>query len=61
MHLSLHDASGRQSGTDQGSHLLPRPRHQALGFDPEDLPAAYGEPELGITRWGTLRWVRRRS
>ena len=31
--------------------LLPQP----LGFDPEDLPAAFGTPDLAITRWGTLR------
>jgi glutamate synthase (NADPH/NADH) small chain len=28
---------------------------EALGFDPEDIPAMFGEPELGITRWGTLK------
>ncbi len=28
---------------------------KALGFDPEDLPGAFGAPELGVTRWGTLR------
>ena len=28
---------------------------KALGFDPEDLPSAFGAPELGVTRWGTLR------
>ena len=27
----------------------------ALGFDPEDLPAMFGEPELTVTRWGTLK------
>ena len=27
----------------------------ALGFDPEDLPAMFGEPALGVTRWGTLK------
>jgi glutamate synthase (NADPH) small chain len=27
---------------------------KALGFDPEDLPAAFGEPALKVTRWGTL-------
>lgn len=26
----------------------------ALGFTPEDLPGAFGEPDLGITRWGTI-------
>ncbi len=27
----------------------------ALGFDPEDLQAMFGEPELTVTRWGTLK------
>ena len=27
----------------------------ALGFDPEDLPALFGAPGLGLTRWGTLK------
>ena len=28
---------------------------KALGFDPEDLPVAFGTPGLGVNRWGTLR------
>ena len=28
---------------------------KALGFDAEDLPHLFGEPALGVTRWGTLR------
>ena len=27
---------------------------KALGFDPEDVPAAFGQPGLAVTRWGTL-------
>ena len=27
----------------------------ALGFDPEDLPTLWGETELPVTRWGTVR------
>ena len=27
---------------------------EALGFDPEDLPLAFGAAELRVTRWGTL-------
>lgn len=27
----------------------------ALGFDPEDLPTLWGEAELPVTRWGTVR------
>ncbi|KPF73976.1 dihydropyrimidine dehydrogenase [alpha proteobacterium AAP81b] len=28
---------------------------KALGFDAEDLPGLFGAPDLGTTRWGTLR------
>ena len=28
---------------------------KALGFEPEDLPKLWGEPELPVTRWGTIR------
>ncbi|WP_416907763.1 MAG: NAD(P)-dependent oxidoreductase [Polymorphobacter sp.] len=28
---------------------------KALGFDAEDLPGAFGAPELSVTRWGTIR------
>ena len=28
---------------------------KALGFDPEDLPGMFGEPELPVSRWGTIR------
>src|SRR5262249_12241874 len=28
---------------------------KALGFDPEELPKAFGAPDLRTTRWGTLR------
>ena len=27
---------------------------KALGFDPEDLPAAFNEPRLKVSRWGTI-------
>jgi glutamate synthase (NADPH/NADH) small chain len=27
----------------------------ALGFDPEDLPGAFGEKDLAVTKWGTLK------
>ena len=27
---------------------------KALGFDPEDLPALFGEPALKVSRWGTV-------
>jgi glutamate synthase (NADPH/NADH) small chain len=28
---------------------------KALGFDPEDLPAAFGAPELKVSRWGAVK------
>ncbi len=28
---------------------------KALGFDAEDLPVMFAAPELGVTRWGTVR------
>jgi glutamate synthase (NADPH/NADH) small chain len=57
MHLGLPDASGRQAVEPiEGSHFtVPADLViKALGFDPEDLPAAFGEPSLKVTRWGTL-------
>jgi glutamate synthase (NADPH/NADH) small chain len=58
MRLGLPDASGRQS-VDQieGSHFTVHADLviKALGFDPEDLPAAFGEPALTVSRWGTLK------
>jgi glutamate synthase (NADPH/NADH) small chain len=58
MHLGLPDASGRQSvepipgsSFEQKADLVIK----ALGFDPEDLPAAFGEPALALTRWGTIK------
>ena len=58
MRLGLPDASGRQSVDHiEGSHFgLPADLViKALGFDPEDLPGAYGEPALAVSRWGTLK------
>jgi glutamate synthase (NADPH/NADH) small chain len=58
MHLGLPDASGRQSVEPiEGSHFnVPATLViKALGFDPEDLPAAFDEPALAVTRWGTLK------
>ena len=28
---------------------------KALGFEPEDLPTLFGEPDLPVTRWGTVK------
>jgi glutamate synthase (NADPH/NADH) small chain len=57
MHLGLPDASGRQAVepvpgstfTVEADLVI-----KALGFDPEDLPGAFGEPALKVSRWGTL-------
>jgi glutamate synthase (NADPH/NADH) small chain len=58
MHLGLPDATGRQqvepipgSSFELKADLVV----MALGFDPEDLPKAFGEPGLPVTRWGTLK------
>ncbi len=58
MRLGLPDASGRQSvEAVEGSHFnVPATLViKALGFDPEDLPVAFAEPGLAVTRRGTLR------
>jgi glutamate synthase (NADPH/NADH) small chain len=58
MHLGLPDASGRQSvDTIHGSSFtVPADLViKALGFDPEDMPAAFNEPSLKLTGWGTLK------
>ena len=28
---------------------------KALGFEPEDLPTLWEQPELEVTRWGTVK------
>ena len=58
MRLGAPDASGRRAPEpDPGSEetLAADLVIKALGFDPEDLPAMFGAPELGVNRWGTLR------
>lgn len=58
MRLGAPDASGRRAPEpDPGSEETLRADLvvKALGFDPEDLPALFGAPELGVNRWGTLR------
>ncbi len=58
MRLGAPDASGRQSpeeipGADYvaDADLVIK----ALGFEPEPLPTLWGEPELQVTRWGTIK------
>ena len=58
MRLGAPDASGRQApevieGADyfEPTDLVV----QALGFEPEDLPTQWAAPDLGVTRWGTIK------
>jgi glutamate synthase (NADPH/NADH) small chain len=58
MHLGLPDATGRQQvqPIDGSSHTIKADLVlKALGFDPEDLPVAFNEPSLAVSRWGTLK------
>jgi glutamate synthase (NADPH/NADH) small chain len=58
MHLGLPDASGRRSVDPiEGSAFTIKADLviKALGFDPEDIPVAFNEPDLKITGWGTLK------
>lgn len=58
MHLGLPDASGRQTVEplkDSSFTLKADLVVKALGFDPEDLPTAFNEPELKLTQHGTLK------
>jgi glutamate synthase (NADPH/NADH) small chain len=58
MRLGTPDATGRQqpepvpgsSFTIEADLVI-----KALGFDPEDLPRLFGQPDLAVTRWGTVR------
>src|SRR3546814_15158154 len=62
MRLGQPDASGRRAPEpDPGSAFALEADLviQALGFDPEDLPGAFGPPDLGPTRWVTLRHAHR--
>jgi glutamate synthase (NADPH/NADH) small chain len=57
MRLGLPDASGRKAPEEvKGADAVLRADLviKALGFDPEDLPKLFAEPDLAVTRWGTL-------
>jgi glutamate synthase (NADPH/NADH) small chain len=57
MHLGSPDASGRQAVTplDNSQFTLRADMViKALGFDAENIPAAFGAPELKVSKWGTL-------
>lgn len=58
MRLGAPDATGRQTpevidGADyvEEADLVIK----ALGFEAEDLPAMFDQPELAVTRWGTIK------
>ncbi len=58
MRLGAPDASGRRTPeADPGNEFRVEADLviKALGFDAEDLPRMFGSPDLGVTRWGTLR------
>ncbi|OYX36385.1 MAG: dihydropyrimidine dehydrogenase [Caulobacterales bacterium 32-69-10] len=58
MRLGPPDPSGRQMPEEVPGADYELPAQlviEALGFDPEDLPAAFGEPTLKVSRWGGLR------
>ncbi len=58
MRLGLTDSSGRQSvePADAPPFRLPADLViKALGFDPEDLHQGLADPDIALTRWGTLR------
>lgn len=58
MRLGAADATGRQTPEpiESSSFTLECDLAiKALGFDPENIPKLFGEPELGVTQWGTVR------
>lgn len=58
MHLGTPDASGRAKPEVISGSQFVVPADlviEALGFDPEDLPDLFGEPDLATTRWGTIK------
>jgi glutamate synthase (NADPH/NADH) small chain len=58
MRLGAPDATGRQTPEviDGADYVEPcELAIMALGFEPEDLPGLWNQPELGVTRWGTIR------
>ena len=58
MRLGTPDASGRAKPEIIDGSQFVQPADlviEALGFDPENLPGLFGEPRLGVTKWGTLK------
>ncbi|MEQ9348213.1 MAG: NAD(P)-dependent oxidoreductase [Thalassospira sp.] len=58
MRLGAPDAGGRQSPEiiEGSSYTMDADMAiTALGFEPEDLPTLFDAPELGVSRWGTVK------
>ena len=58
MRLGAPDASGRQSPEEIEGAIVEEPADlviKALGFEPEDLPTLWGQEDLEVTSWGTIR------
>jgi len=58
MRLGPADATGRQVPEEIARSDFTLPADlvvMALGFDPEDLHSAFGEKDLALTKWGTLK------
>jgi len=58
MRLGAPDASGRQAPEEVPGADFDLPAQlviKALGFDPEDLPTLFGQPELKVSKWGTVK------
>jgi len=62
MRLGPPDSSGRRAPEpveDSDFDLPAQLVIAALGFDPEDMPATLGAPDLAVSRWGTVKTDRR--
>ena len=58
MRLGEPDSSGRQSPKiiDGAEETLDADLViEALGFEPEEIPKLFGEPDLEVTKWGTIK------
>ena len=58
MRLGDPDATGRRTPEEiTGSEYLEKADLviEALGFEPEDLPTLWDQPELPVSRWGTIK------
>jgi len=58
MRLGAPDATGRQSPEEIDGAVHDEPADlviKALGFEAEDLPILWDQPELEVTRWGTIK------